>query len=125
MFAGGVKAADAQNQYSNQAEVQRTRDIRDTPLRDTKCQIARLSRKLKLTSDQKTGVKAILSDRDRQIGLIQESESLPDQSKGARIRSVVVNSNVLVENVLDSKQKQKFDEVLTRQSRRKDRNRQA
>ena len=125
LIAGFSSVAVSQNRPSNEHTAQRPSDIRDTRVQDSKKQLARLSKKLKLTSEQKTRVQVILSERDRQIDLIQESEGLANKAKAARIRTIVVDSNVLVESVLDGRQKQKYEEVLARQFGRKDRNRQA
>jgi hypothetical protein len=129
LFGGMAKAATAGDQssveHNSTRPVDGRADLRDIRIRDSKRQLAHLSKKLKLSSDQKLRVVAILSDRDWQIDLIHESESLPEKSKGTKITNVVVNSNVLVENVLNNNQKQKFEAVLARQNRHKDKNRQA
>jgi protein CpxP len=120
-----ARAANSQNQSSNVQGAQRPADLRDIRVADNKKQLAHLCKKLKLTSEQQTRVRAILTERDRQIEMIQASESLPNKSKAARIETIVANSNDLVESVLNSKQRQKFEEALARQRKRKDASREA
>jgi hypothetical protein len=122
---GSGKAMASQDQALHEQGAQRPSDLQDIRVSDSRRQLAHLSKKLKLTSDQKTHVQAILSERDRQIDLIQASESFPANSKDARIGTIVVNSNELVESVLNHKQKQKFEDALARQRKRQDGNRQA
>jgi hypothetical protein len=92
---------------------------------DSKKQIRQLSRKLGLKSPQKEGVLAILSDRDRDIELIQQSEVLSNEAKASRIAAIVAEYNEHIEDVLNGKQKQKFERVLIRQQERDEKNRQA
>jgi hypothetical protein len=125
LIAGFSKMAASQEQPSSEHTAKRPSDIRYIRVHDSKRQLARLSKKLKLTSEQKTRVEVILSERDRQIELIQGSEGLTSKAKTVRIGTIVVDSNVLVESVLSGRQKQKYEEALARQLGRKDRNRQA
>jgi protein CpxP len=122
---GSRSAAAAQSQLANQPTAQRPSNAPEVRVRDSKRQLAHLSKKLKLTSDQELRVRAILSECDRQIDLIRGSQSLSDDAKSARIRTTVADSNQMVESVLDGRQKQKFEDVLSRQRKRKDRDRQA
>jgi hypothetical protein len=92
---------------------------------DSKRQIAQLTRKLKLKSAQKKGVLAILADRDRNIKLIQESEALSNDAKASRISAIVADYNAHIEDLLNGKQRHKFEQVLIRQREREEKNRQA
>jgi hypothetical protein len=114
-----------QNQSFNQPGAQQSPDFRDVRVPDSKRQIAQLSRKLKLRSAQKKGVLAILSDRDRDIELIQQSEVLSNVAKASRIAAIVAEYNAHIEDVLNGKQKHKFEQVLIRQREREEKNRQA
>lgn len=125
LLAGTSRAASHQNQPSVQSSAQPSPDFRDVRVPDSKKQIALLSRKLKLKSAQKKGVLAILSDRDRNIALIQESEILSNDAKASRIAAIVAEYNDHIEDVLNGKQKHKFEQVLIRQREREEKNRQA
>ena len=78
-----------------------------------------------MRSAQKKGVLAILSDRDRDIELIQQSEVLSNVAKASRIAAIVAEYNAHIEDVLNGKQKHKFEQVLIRQREREEKNRQA
>jgi hypothetical protein len=126
LLAAGTSGATAhQNQPSNQPSAQPAPDFRDVRVPDSKRQIEKLSRKLKLKSSQKKGVLAILADRDRDIKLIQESEILSIDAKASRIAAIVAEYNEHIEDVLNGKQKHKFEQVLIRQREREEKNRQA
>jgi len=125
LAAGTGRAAAHQNQPSAQSSAQQSPGFRDVRVPDSKRQIAQLSRKLKLKSAQKKGVLAILSDRDRNIRLIQESEALSSDAKASRISAIVADYNAHIEDLLSGKQKHKFEQVLIRQREREEKNRQA
>jgi hypothetical protein len=125
LLAGTGRATAHQNQPSNQPGAQQSPDFRDVRVPDNKRQIEKLSRTLKLKSAQKKGVLAILSDRDRDIKLIQENELLSSDAKASRIAAILSEYNEHIEDVLNGKQKHKFEHVLLRLREREERNRQA
>ncbi|MGD0908789.1 MAG: hypothetical protein ABSA96_14495 [Candidatus Acidiferrales bacterium] len=125
LIAGTCGATAHHNQPSNQSSAQQSPDFRGVRVPDSKRQIAQLTRKLKLKSAQKKGVLAILADRDRNIKLIQESEALSNDAKASRISAIVADYNAHIEDLLNGKQRHKFEQVLIRQREREEKNRQA
>jgi hypothetical protein len=125
LFVGTAPATERQNHGTSAAGAQQLPDFRDVRVPDSKKQIRRLSRTLGLKTSQKKGLLAMLSDRDRDIELIQQSEVLSKEAKASRIAAIVSESNEHIEDVLNGKQKQKFERVLIRQHERDEKNSQA
>jgi hypothetical protein len=125
LVSGASPVAARQANASDRAEAPQIPDFREVLVPDGKRQIAQLSRKLKLKGPQKRGVLAILSDRDRDIALIRGSEVLSADAKASRIAAIVAEYNAHIEDVLNGKQKHKFEQVLIREREREEKNRQA
>jgi hypothetical protein len=83
-------------------------------LPDSKKQVKNLFKALKLNSDQRKSVQAILAERDRTIDLLSDSSRLSDDARTARINFILVECNRQIAAMLNERQRKRFDELLAR-----------
>jgi periplasmic protein CpxP/Spy len=81
-------------------------------------QIAELSKKLSLTADQQTQIKPILVDRQQQMVALRQDQTMSQQDKMAKMKSLRDDSNAKIEAVLNDTQKQKFEQMQAKQQER-------
>jgi periplasmic protein CpxP/Spy len=115
VFALGTATAIAQDQ--GQAGVPAghpSRAMRTDPDQ----QLANLTQKLNLTTDQQTQIKPILVDRQQKLHALMENQSLSRDERRSQAKSVMSDSNSRIEAVLSGDQKQKF-EAMQQQKREK------
>jgi periplasmic protein CpxP/Spy len=78
-------------------------------------QAAHLTKELQLTADQENQIKPILADRQQQFASLRQDQSLSKQDKMAKMKTLRDDSNAKIEAVLNDTQKQKFEQMQTRQ----------
>jgi len=116
-------AAAQQGPPQDQTSASRPFEAPKTRIAEIKKQLAHLFKKLKLNSEQEIRVKAILAERDREIEMVLENETLSNEAKNARMAIILAESNEEIAEVLDSRQRKQFVELLARLSERQQRER--
>ncbi|HEY6290252.1 MAG TPA: hypothetical protein VI455_01645 [Terriglobia bacterium] len=81
-------------------------------------QLQRMGQALSLTDDQKSQIKPILEDRQKQMEALHSDTSVPDDQKRTKMRSIMEDSNNKIRGVLNDEQKQKFDQMQQRMHER-------
>ncbi len=81
-------------------------------------QLARMTRDLNLTSDQATQIKPILVNRQQQMMTLRQDQSMSQEDKMAKMKSLREDSNTKIEAVLNDTQKQQFAEMQAKQQQR-------
>jgi hypothetical protein len=123
----GLAAFTAQPMHAarkqNQPNTTQPNGARVVRVPDGKKQVAHLAKQLKMTSDQSKYVRAILADRDHQLGIVQGSDLLSNDAKNGRIATILSGSNDQIAGVLNDRQNQKFDAMLARWQRHGRKNR--
>jgi len=74
-------------------------------------ELQRLDKSLKLTDDQKSQIKPILEDRQKQMESFHSDTSLSPEDRMGKIRSLMKESNGKIRDLLNDDQKKKFDEM--------------
>ena len=116
VFALGTTAALAQDQ-GGQAATPAGHPSKAMKM-DPDQQLAKLTQKLNLTSDQQTQIKPILVDRQQKIEALMQNQSLTPDDRRSQSKSVMSDSKSKIEAVLNDDQKQKF-EAMQQQMREK------
>jgi hypothetical protein len=93
---------------------QQTTPAFEVRLPDSKKQVKNLFKALKLNSDQRMSVRAILAERDRTIDLLSDNGRLSDDARTARINFILVECNRQIAAMLNERQRKRFDELLAR-----------
>lgn len=106
MFALGTTAALAQDQGQAQLPAGHPTRAMQT---DPDQQLATLTQKLKLTTDQQTQIKPILVDRQQKLHALMQNQSLSPDDRRSQSRSIMSDSNSKIEAVLTGDQKQTFE----------------
>jgi hypothetical protein len=109
--AGFAAPTPAHAQYGPLGAQQQTPAFQ-VRLPDGKKQVKNLFKTLKLNSDQRTSVQAILAERDRTIDLLSENGRLSEDAKNARINFILVECNRQIAAMLNERQRKRFDELL-------------
>jgi protein CpxP len=84
-------------------------------------QVKMMSDRLNLTPDQQTKVKPILEDQRTQAQALRKDESLSDDDRRNKMRTLRESTNSKIRDVLTDDQKKQFDEM---QQQMRDRGRQ-
>jgi len=77
-------------------------------------QLQRMGQALNLTDDQKSQIKPILEDRQKQMEALRSDTSVSQDDRRTKMRSIMEDSNSKIRAVLNDQQKQKFDEMQQR-----------
>ena len=67
-----------------------------------------MTKELNLTSDQATQIKPILTDRMQQMEALHQDQSMSQEDKMAKMKSLREDTNTKIEAVLNDTQKQQF-----------------
>ncbi len=78
---------------------------------DPEKQLKHMSHRLKLSADQQTQLRPILTERQQQMQTIWQDQSLSKQDRHAKVKSVRDDSNAKIEAVLNDTQKQQFEQM--------------
>jgi len=81
-------------------------------------QLDRMTKTLQLSSDQQSQIKPILASRQQQMEAIHQDQSLSQQDKMAKMKSLRDDSNAKIEAVLNDTQKQQFEAMQAKQQQR-------
>jgi protein CpxP len=81
-------------------------------------QAAQLTKKLNLTADQESQIKPILVNRQQQMEALHQDQSMSQQDKMAKMKSLRDDSNTKIEAVLNDTQKQQFEQMQAQQQQR-------
>ena len=81
-------------------------------------QLARMTKDLNLTSDQATQIKPILVNRQQQMMTLHQDQSMSQEDRMAKMKSLREDSNTKIEAVLNDTQKQQFAEMQAKQQQR-------
>jgi Spy/CpxP family protein refolding chaperone len=81
-------------------------------------QLARMTKDLNLTPDQATQIKPILVDRQQQMMTLHQDQSMSQDDKMAKMKSLREDSNTKIAAVLNDTQKQQFAEMQAKQQQR-------
>jgi Spy/CpxP family protein refolding chaperone len=84
-------------------------------------QVKMLSDRLNLTADQQTKIKPILEDQRTQAQALRKDDSLSDDDRRTKMRTLRESTNSKIRDVLTDDQKKQFDEM---QQQMRDRGRQ-
>jgi periplasmic protein CpxP/Spy len=84
-------------------------------------QVKMMSDRLNLTPDQQTKIKPILEDQRTQAQALRKDESLSDDDRRNKMRTLRESTNSKIRDVLTDDQKKQFDEM---QQQMRDRGRQ-
>ena len=76
---------------------------------DPNKQLQHLTRELDLSADQQSQIKPVLEDRDQQMQALFADQSLSQQDRRAKGRSITQASKSKIVAVLNDEQKQKFE----------------
>ena len=81
-------------------------------------QLAHMTKKLKLTSDQQSQIKPILDDRQQQMMALHQDSSMSRQDKMAKMKSIHDDSNAKIEAILTDQQKPQFEAMQAKQQQK-------
>ena len=81
-------------------------------------QLAHLTKALKLTTDQQSQIKPILTDRQQQLMTLRQDSSMSRQDKMAKAKSINDDSHSKIEAILNDQQKQKFEQMQAKHEQR-------
>ncbi|HXJ97121.1 MAG TPA: hypothetical protein VMT20_30145 [Terriglobia bacterium] len=112
MLAFGVAIAGAQSSDSGQAAPPAGGRMRGPMGPDQ--QLEHMSKALNLTDDQKSQIKPILQDRQKQMESLRSDTSLSPEDRRSKARSLMQDSNAKIIAVLNDEQKTKFKEMQSR-----------
>ncbi len=85
---------------------------------DPDAQANHLTKKLKLSADQENQIKPILADREQQMQALHQNQSMSQQDRAAKAKSLRDDSNTKIEAVLNDTQKQKFEQMQAKRQQR-------
>ena len=71
-------------------------------------QVARMTKRYNLSSDQQTQIKPILANQQQQMQALRQDSSLSREDKMAKMKSIHEDSSSKIQAVLNDSQKQKF-----------------
>jgi protein CpxP len=81
-------------------------------------QTQRLTKKLNLSEDQQTKVKAVFEDQHKQMEQLRSDSSSSQQDKRSKMRELRENSNTQIKAILNEDQQKKFDKMAQGQHER-------
>jgi protein CpxP len=81
-------------------------------------QVARMTKRYSLSSDQQTQIKPILANQQQQMQALRQDSSLSREDKMAKIKSIRDDSSTKIQAVLNDSQKQKFAQDQQRRQER-------
>jgi protein CpxP len=71
-------------------------------------QVARMTKRYNLSSDQQAQIKPILANQQQQMQALRQDSSLSQEDKMAKMKSIHEDSSSKIQAVLNDSQKQKF-----------------
>jgi Spy/CpxP family protein refolding chaperone len=77
-------------------------------------QLQHLTKELDLTTDQQSQIKPVLVDRQQKLQALFQDQSVSQDDRRTRARSIIGDSNSKIEAVLNDQQKQKFEAMQQR-----------
>ena len=84
---------------------------------DPNRQLEHMTKELDLTADQQSQIKPVLMDRQQKMQALFQDQSMSQEDRRAKARSIVEDSNSKIESVLNDQQKQKFAAMQQRMRR--------
>jgi protein CpxP len=81
-------------------------------------QTQRLTKKLDLSEEQQTKVKAVLEDQHKQMEQLRNDSSSSQPDKRSKMRELRENSDTQIKAILNEDQQKKFDKMQQRQHER-------
>lgn len=81
-------------------------------------QLARMTKDLNLTSDQATQIKPIVENRQQQMMALHQDQSMSQEDRMAKMKSLREDSNAKIAAILNDTQKQQFAEMQAKQQQR-------
>lgn len=78
---------------------------------DPNQQVKRLTKELKLTSDQQSQILPILTDRASKVDAIRADTSLTQDDRRSKMKSLREESETKIKAILTDEQKQKYDQM--------------
>jgi protein CpxP len=81
-------------------------------------QTQRLTKKLNLSEEQQTKVKAVLEDQHKQMEALHNDSSTAQQDKRSKMREIHENSSTQIKAILNQDQQKKYDEMEQKQHER-------
>ena len=81
-------------------------------------QTQRLTKRLNLSEDQQTKVKAVLEDQHKQMEQLRSDSSGSQPDKRSKMRELRENSNTQIKAILNEDQQKKFDKMQQQQHER-------
>jgi periplasmic protein CpxP/Spy len=73
-------------------------------------ELARMTKRYKLSTDQQNQIKPILTDRQQQMQALRQDSSLSRDDRRTKMQSIHSDSNAKIEAVLNDTQKGKFEQ---------------
>jgi Spy/CpxP family protein refolding chaperone len=71
-------------------------------------QVARMTKRYNLSSDQQAQIKPILANQQQQMQALRQDSSLSREDKMAKVKSIRLDSSTKIQALLNDGQKQKF-----------------
>jgi protein CpxP len=71
-------------------------------------QVARMTKRYNLTSDQQAQIKPILANQQQQMQALRQDSSLSREDKIAKVKNIRLDSSTKIQALLNDSQKQKF-----------------
>lgn len=118
MAGGGIPIAEplaiaqdgrSNNQQSLQVNVDRSPGTADSARRT-----AELTKQLKLTTDQQTKVQGVFQSERSELEILQQDTSLSQEDRQSKTIEIHQNMDTAIRAMLDSNQRQKWDDLLTK-----------
>jgi hypothetical protein len=81
-------------------------------------QVARMTKRYSLTSDQQAQIKPILANQQQQVQTLRQDTTLSREDKMAKIKSIHEDSSSKIQALLNDSQKQKFAQDQQRRQER-------
>lgn len=81
-------------------------------------QVARMTKRYSLSSDQQTQIKPILANQQQQMQALRQDSSLSREDKMAKMKSIRDDSSAKIQAILNDSQKQKFAQDQQRRQER-------
>jgi Spy/CpxP family protein refolding chaperone len=81
-------------------------------------QTKRWTKRLNLSEEQQTKVKAVLEDQHKQMEQLHNDSSTPQQDKFSKMSEIHENSSTQIKAILNEDQQKKFDKIEQEQHER-------
>jgi hypothetical protein len=82
-------------------------------------QLDHLSKRLKLTDDEKSKIMPILQDQAQQMQSLRQDTSMSPQDRRAKFQQIHQNTMSQIRPILDESQQKKFDKMMKEQEQRR------